>query len=110
MERHRGKRFPIVEDGRLIGVVSRANLVQALASVDPRRRDDRAGQGDSHAIALAPRPAALDRLRRQKRDRLGRVVHLWGLVGSPAEPEALVALAAERPGVKRVADELLPAY
>jgi CBS-domain-containing membrane protein len=33
MERHRGKRIPIVEDGRLIGVVSRANLVQARASV-----------------------------------------------------------------------------
>ncbi len=41
---------------------------------------------------------------------LDGVVHLWSFVGSPAEREALVALAAERQGVKRVADELFPAY
>jgi len=38
------------------------------------------------------------------------VVHLWGLVGSPAEHEVLLALAQEVPGVKRVADETIPAY
>src|SRR6516225_2974000 len=32
LERHRIKRVPIVADGRLVGIVSRANLIQALAS------------------------------------------------------------------------------
>jgi osmotically-inducible protein OsmY len=38
------------------------------------------------------------------------VVHLWGLVGSPEEHKALIALAEEVPGVVRVADEMIPAY
>jgi osmotically-inducible protein OsmY len=40
----------------------------------------------------------------------GRVVHLWGLVGSPEEHRALVALAEGVPGVIRVSDETIPAY
>src|SRR5215467_9456578 len=33
MERHRIKRLPVVQDGKLVGIVSRANLLHALASV-----------------------------------------------------------------------------
>ena len=33
MERHRIKRLPVVRDGKLVGIVSRANLLRALASV-----------------------------------------------------------------------------
>jgi osmotically-inducible protein OsmY len=36
-------------------------------------------------------------------------VHLWGLVGSPAERKALIALAEAVPGVTRVVDEMIPA-
>src|SRR5262245_16689586 len=32
LEKHRIKRVPIIEDGKLVGIVSRSNLVQALAS------------------------------------------------------------------------------
>ena len=111
MERHRGKRIPIVEDGRLIGVVSRANLVQALASVPTH-------VGETIEPDRVIRTPLLSRLAQQRWTDFGDrnvtvsdgVVHLWSFVGSPAEREALVALAAERPGVKRVADELFPAY
>ena len=37
-------------------------------------------------------------------------VHLWGLVGSPAERKALVALAEGVSGVAGVIDEMIPAY
>jgi osmotically-inducible protein OsmY len=37
-------------------------------------------------------------------------VHLWGLVGSKAERNALLALAEGVPGVARVSDETIPAY
>jgi osmotically-inducible protein OsmY len=37
-------------------------------------------------------------------------VHLWGLVGSEAERNALMALAQSVPGVSGVADEMIPAY
>src|SRR5215470_6235274 len=32
LEKHGIKRVPVLKDGRLVGIVSRANLVQALAS------------------------------------------------------------------------------
>ena len=111
MERHRVKRVPIVEDGRLIGVVSRANLIQALASAPTH-------VGETVEPDRAIRAHLLSRLSQQSWTDFGDrnvtvsdgVVHLWGLVGSPAEREALVALAAEVPGVKHVADEMFPAY
>jgi osmotically-inducible protein OsmY len=37
-------------------------------------------------------------------------VHLWGLVGSPAERKALIALAEGVPGVTGIIDEMIPAY
>ena len=46
---HRIKRVPIIQDGRVVGIVSRANIVEALAGSDMRRlarsidRNDRPG-------------------------------------------------------------------
>jgi CBS-domain-containing membrane protein len=45
LEEHGIKRVPVIKDGRLVGIVSRANLVQALASrglafVDPAEADE----------------------------------------------------------------------
>ena len=40
----------------------------------------------------------------------GGVVHLCGLVGSPEEHKALIALAEGVPGVIKVSDETIPAY
>jgi CBS domain-containing protein len=40
MERYGVKRLPVVENGRVIGIVSRANLLLALT-----RKADRAGSG-----------------------------------------------------------------
>src|SRR5690349_24984623 len=33
MERHRIKRIPVTRDGRVVGIISRANLMHALASL-----------------------------------------------------------------------------
>jgi CBS domain-containing protein len=111
LERKRIKRVPVVRDGRLVGIVSRANLIQALASVvghvDEPDETDR-------QIRLE----LLSRLQQQSWTDFGsrnitvgdRVVHLWGLVGSEAERKALLALAEGVPGVSRVADEMIPAY
>jgi CBS domain-containing protein len=110
-ERKRIKRVPVVKDGKLIGIVSRANLIQALATV--------VGRMDQHDET--DRQIGLDllsRLREQSWTDFGsrnitvsdRVVHLWGLVGSEAERQALLALAEGVPGVSRVSDEMIPAY
>ena len=111
LEKHRIKRVPILRDGRLVGVVSRSNLIQALASSQvPASGDVRSDR----SIRLE----VLDRLGDQAWTDFGSrnvivrdgVVHLWGLVGSPEEQTALVALAEQVPGVKNVADETFPAY
>jgi CBS domain-containing protein len=110
-ERKRIKRVPVVKDGKLVGIVSRSNLIQALASavvrVDQHDETDR-------QIRLE----LLSRLKDQKWTGFGdrnvtvgnRVVHLWGLVGSEEERKALLALAEGVPGVSSVADEMIPAY
>jgi CBS-domain-containing membrane protein len=44
LEKHRIKRVPIIEDGKLVGIVSRSNLIQALASslqAEPAQEADR---------------------------------------------------------------------
>jgi len=111
LERHRIKRIPIVREGKLIGIVSRSNLIQALASLRP--------QSDTSAASDRKiRLDLLDRLHHQKWTHFGEinvivkdgVVHLWGLVGSAAERKALLALAEEVPDVVKVVDEMIPSY
>jgi len=110
-ERNRIKRVPVVKDGKLVGVVSRSNLVQALASV--------VGRIDQHDESDRQiRLELLSRLQEQTWTDFGSrnitvadgVVHLWGLVGSEAERKALLALAESVPGVSRVCDEMIAAY
>ncbi len=99
------------KDGKLVGIVSRANLIQALASV--------VGRMDQHdETDRQIRLELMSRLQQQSWTDFGSrnvtvsdgVVHLWGLVGSQAEHKALLALAETVPGVSRVADEMIPAY
>ena len=112
LERHRIKRVPIVRDGKLVGIVSRANLIQALASAQL------APTGASAASDRDIRASLLDRLAQQTwtgfdtRNVIvtGGTVHLWGLIGSDAERKALVALAEGVPGVVAVTDEMIAAY
>src|SRR5262249_6334607 len=47
MERHRVKRLPVVQDGKLVGIVSRADLLHALGSV---ARDLKPAAGDDATI------------------------------------------------------------
>lgn len=108
LERHRIKRVPIMAGKTLVGIVSRANLIQALAS----NSDHADAQGaEDRRIRLD----LLSRLSEQKWTDYGSrniivsngIVHLWGLIGSQAEHEALVVLAESIPGVTKVSDEMI---
>jgi len=109
LERHRIKRVPVVEDHKLIGIVTRANILRGLAA------------GAGAAEGRAPAEAADDRAIAEKL--LAKVrdagfsslvnpivqdgtVHLWGLVDNDAERRAIVLLAQQLPGVKSVEDHL----
>jgi len=110
LERHRIKRVPVLRGGKLVGVVSRSNLIQALAS----SRAPASGAGADRKI----RQQLLDRLNQEDWTDFGErnvivsggIVHLWGLVGSLQEHKALLALAEGVPGVASVSDEMIPAY
>jgi CBS domain-containing protein len=113
LERHRIKRLPILRAGKLVGIVSRSNLIQALASSQVQTG---AGSGTSSDRKL--RLELLDRLDHQSWTDFGErniivsggIVHLWGLVGSADEHKALLALAEGLPGVVGVSDEMIPGY
>jgi CBS domain-containing protein len=110
-ERYRIKRVPIVRDGKVVGIVSRTNLIQALASsigtVDAHTESDR-----------LIREELLSRLATQHWTDFGSrnvtvkdgVVHLWGLITDEEERKALLALAEGVPGVSRVSDEMFAIY
>jgi CBS domain-containing protein len=111
LEKHRIKRVPILRDGKLVGIVSRSNLIQALAA-------SHVAAGGDAPSDRSIRGELLDRLGEQTWTDFGSrnvivrdgVVHLWGLVGSPQEHKALLALAEQVAGVKGVSDETFPAY
>ena len=105
MERHRIKRLPVVQDGKLVGIVSRANLLHALASV---AREVKAPAGDDATI----RERILAECARQRWAphvnvvvREG-VVGLWGVITDERERQALIVAAENVPGVKAVHDHL----
>lgn len=111
LEKNRIKRVPILKDGKLVGIVSRANLIQALASSSSIAVQDPIADRGIRAAILA-------RLDDQSWTGFGErnivvsdgVVHLWGLVDSPEERKALLALVENIPGVRKISDEMIASY
>ena len=106
LESRRIKRVPVTRDGKLVGIVSRRNVLQALASrlsAPPVTADDK-------AIRLA----FYRELRQQAWAGGGLinavvadgVVHLWGIAPDEAQRLAIVAAAESIPGVRAVEDHL----
>ncbi len=106
MERHGIKRFPIVDGGRIVGIVSRANLMQGLLA---DRRSAAAATSDDQI-----RDNLNDLLRTQSwidHNRInavvsGGVVQLWGSVQNDEQRRALMVAAESTTGVKSVEDHL----
>ena len=106
LERNSIKRVPIVRDGRLVGIVSRANLVQALATIprgseislsDSKIREELLshlnGQpwADTHLLNVTVTDG---------------VVSLWGIANSETERNAIRVAAEATPGVRAVNNHL----
>jgi CBS domain-containing protein len=109
LERRRIKRVPVTNAGRLVGIVSRANLVQALASV-PDEPPTQATFSDAEIRAML-----MGELAGRKWSFAGRnlvvtngVVHLWGVFHSMEAVDAVRVAAQNIPGVKSVEDHTEP--
>ena len=105
LEKRRIKRVPVLRAGKVVGIVSRANLLQALVAQPqpaPVAADDRAmRQAVLEALtATGARTTYVNVV-------VGEgVVHLWGMVHSEDERDALRVAAEGVPGVKSIEEKI----
>jgi len=110
LETNRIKRVPVLRGGKPVGIVSRANLVRALAMTISERPSS--AEADDRAI----RDSLLAELKAQKWAEVSPanitvkdgVVHLWSSYCSEQEKQALIVAAKSIPGVRRVGDHMRP--
>jgi CBS-domain-containing membrane protein len=109
MERRNVKRLPVIEAGRLVGIVSRANLVRALLDNLPKPAGN-AMVGDAEIreriLAEIARQPWGPRASVDVRVKAG-IVELYGAITDDRERTALQVLAEKIPGVKAVRDHLV---
>jgi CBS domain-containing protein len=108
MERYCIKRVPVVREGKLVGIVTRSNLMHAMVSM--ARTAPETQQSD-----VAIRDQLLGELKKQEWVPIamsnvvvnGGVVDLWGAIIDERQRAALKVAAENIPGVKGVKDHLV---
>ncbi|EKS70529.1 MULTISPECIES: CBS domain-containing protein [Caballeronia] len=109
LERKRIKRVPVLRDGKVVGVVSRANLIRALVTMAPELPVD--ADITDHSIreaviaAMSGHPWALAR---ENVIVENGTVHLWMTVTNDDEAKAVRVAAENAPGVKEVVTHVGP--
>jgi CBS domain-containing protein len=118
LETKRIKRVPVVRDGRVVGIISRANLVRALAATEPDPAADTVS--DDRVI----RDQLLAELKTQEWFKVQQwfkiwaadvivkdgVVHFWLCRDQTEEERQALRVAAENiAGVRRVEEHIIPA-
>jgi CBS domain-containing protein len=111
LETKRIKRVPVVRDGKLVGIVSRANLVRVLAATKGEPAD---ADSDDRTI----RRKLLSELKRQEWFKIwtadiivkDRVVYFWFSHNESEEERQALRVAAENiAGVRRVEEQIVSA-
>jgi len=106
MEKNHVKRLPVARGGRIVGIVSRANLLQAVASLarevpDPTADDDHIRNRVIDALAKNDWcPHGLSVIVRNG------IVHLSGVITDDRSRPAAIVCAENIAGVKKVHDHL----
>ena len=99
---------PILQEGKLVGIVTQTDIICALASRDgamaaPSDRDRQIREAFNAALALPPwsdaasNPTCIVD---------AGVVNLWGTIDTETDRQALLALARSLPGVRTVEDHM----
>ena len=108
MERRRIKRMPVMSEGKVVGIISRANLVQALA----RLAQEAPATSTDNETARQQILAELNKQSWAPRNTLnvivrGGVAELWGVICDEREREAIRVAAENVPGIAQVVDHLV---
>jgi len=107
MERHHVKRLPVLRDGRLVGIVSRANLMDALIELARYRRTPAAADDATirdRVIAALAEARWAPKIEVSIHD---GVAELSGIITDERERKALIVAAENVAGVKEVHDHLV---
>lgn len=107
MERHRVKRLPVMRGDVLVGMVTRANLLHAVASLAREATPAAADDGEIRERLLSElnrhdwAPAGMHIVVRNG------TVELWGMITDERARAAIRVAAENTPGVKAVNDHLV---
>jgi CBS-domain-containing membrane protein len=109
LEKHRIKRVPVMVNGKIVGIVSRANLVQALVSLDHAKKSD------ASVDDLTLHSNIIEQLRSKSWADPTTIsvivndgaVELWGIVDSETEKDAIRVAVEVTPGVRQVLNKLV---
>jgi CBS domain-containing protein len=109
MEKRQIKRVPVLRGQQIVGIITRANLLHALASMS------REGQPSVESDDAVIRTLFLTELGKEKWAPItlinpivkNGVVELWGTITDERERQALIVAAENIPGVKAVHDRLV---
>jgi CBS domain-containing protein len=110
MEKQRIKRVAVTENGRMVGVVARSDLLRALLSHErekqapPTQEDDRTIRTGILAALEAASWAPMTTLNVTCAN---GVVDVWGTITNPDERRAICVIAENVAGVKTVHDHLV---
>jgi len=106
MERRHVKRLPVMRAGRMVGIVSRANLMHALAVI--AREAPAAAGGDAalrdDILAVLAKQHWAPHVNVVVKN---RVAELWGIITDERERQGVIVAAESVPGVEKVHDHLV---
>lgn len=107
LEKHKIKRVPVMKGGQVVGIVSRANLIQSLVGRENKNEPDTAME-DSVLLKkllgnLRSNPWWPGNINVIVRD---GTVELWGLVDSEVEKDAIRVAVELTSGVRAVSNKL----
>ena len=108
LEKHRIKRVPVASNGKIVGIVSRANLIQALVKLNREKTEASVDDLTLHSNIL-------EQLRSKPWVDPSKIsilvnngsVELWGIVDSETEKNAIRVAVEVTPGVRQVANKLV---
>lgn len=106
MERRHVKRLPVVRDGKVVGIISRANLLHALAASPPKSNNE---ISDKDIRDQLDRELCKRSWRARESNIVVKdgVVDVWGYIADDRHRDAIHVAAENIPGVKQVRDHLI---